>query len=150
MTTENIKKALDAFYTAKRITEILPLLPKGVTPSYIRYLDIIGKLKKSNECIKVSDISLAIGVQRPGVTRTVMEMEKKGYLRKISSSDDGRVTYLEITQEGEKLSKKYNEDVFIPLKEALSSLRDEDLDVTIATINLFYEALTAEEYNGQR
>ena len=77
-------------------------------------------------------------------------METKGYLRKISSSDDGRVTYLEITPEGEKLSKKYNEDVFIPMKEALSSLRDEDLEVTIATINLFYEALTAEENNGQR
>ncbi len=41
MTTEKIKRMLDACYQAKRIRELLPPLPQGVTPSYIQYLDNI-------------------------------------------------------------------------------------------------------------
>ena len=32
---------LDACYQAKRIREMLPALPSGVTPSYIHFLDVI-------------------------------------------------------------------------------------------------------------
>ena len=35
MTTEKIKRMLDACYQAKRIRELLPALPSGVAPSYI-------------------------------------------------------------------------------------------------------------------
>ncbi len=48
----------------------------------------------------MSDISDVMNLPRPGVTRTVKEMETKGYLQKIASPDDGRVTYISITEEG--------------------------------------------------
>ena len=35
MTTEKIKRMLDACYQAKRIRELLAALPNGVAPSYI-------------------------------------------------------------------------------------------------------------------
>ena len=38
MTTEKIKRMLDACYQAKRIRELLPPLPQGVTPSYIQHM----------------------------------------------------------------------------------------------------------------
>ena len=106
MTTEKIKRMLDACYQAKRIRELLPPLPQGVTPSYIQYLDNIHALEKQGIQIKISDISDVMNLPRPSVTRTVKEMETKGYLRKISSPDDGRVTYISITEEGRKLSQK--------------------------------------------
>lgn len=112
MTTEKIKRMLDACYQAKRIRELLPPLPQGVTPSYIQYLDNIHALEKQGIQVKISDISDVMNLPRPGVTRTVKEMETKGYLRKISSPDDGRVTYISITEEGRKLSQKYNEYYF--------------------------------------
>ena len=46
MTNEKIKQMLDACYQAKRIREMLPPLPEGVMPSYIRYLDFIQMLEK--------------------------------------------------------------------------------------------------------
>lgn len=85
MTTEKIKRMLDACYQAKRIRELLPPLPQGVTPSYIQYLDNIHALEKQGIQVKISDISDVMNLPRPGVTRTVKEMETKGYLRKISS-----------------------------------------------------------------
>lgn len=46
MTVENIKALLDACYQAKRARELLPELPKGVSSSYIHYLDTIEGLER--------------------------------------------------------------------------------------------------------
>ena len=39
MDIELLKRMMDACYQAKRIREMLPALPAGVTSSYIHYLD---------------------------------------------------------------------------------------------------------------
>lgn len=105
MTNEKIKRMFDAFYQAKRIRDMLPPLPQGVMPSYIQYLDVIHSLQREKKDIRLSDISDAMNLPRPGVTRTVKEMEAKGYLQKLMSPDDGRVTYISITEKGENLSR---------------------------------------------
>ena len=74
MTNEKIKRMFDACYLAKRIREMLPPLPQGVMPSYIQYMDKIQTMEKQGICVKVSDISDALNIPRPGVTRTVKEM----------------------------------------------------------------------------
>lgn len=100
MTIEKIKAIFDACYLAKRSRDLLPPLPKGVTPSYIHYLDVIESFGQQGVSVKVSDISDALDIPRPGVTRTVKEMQAKGYLRKQTSESDGRVTYITVTEDG--------------------------------------------------
>ena len=78
MTITTIKALLDACYQAKRVRELLPALPKGVTSSYIQYLDTIETLERRGLRVKISDISETLNIPRPGVTRTVKEMEDKG------------------------------------------------------------------------
>ena len=141
MTNKKIKEMLDACYQAKRIREMLPPLPQGVMPSYIQYLDAIQKLEKKDIRVKVSDISDVMNLPRPGVTRTVKEMEKKGYLSKIASPDDGRVTYISITEEGWKLFRKYDENYFGELSADLSDISEEDADCMIRTIAKFYQIM---------
>ena len=132
---------LDACYQAKRIREMLPPLPEGVMPSYIQYLDAIQKLEKKDIHVKVSDISDVMNLPRPGVTRTVKEMEKKGYLSKIASPDDGRVTYISITEEGWKLFRKYDENYFGELSADLSDISEEDADCMIRSLAKFYQSM---------
>ena len=141
MTNKKIKEMLDACYQAKRIREMLPPLPEGVMPTYIQYLDAIQKLEKKDIHVKVSDISDVMNLPRPGVTRTVKEMEKKGYLSKIASPDDGRVTYISITEEGWKLFRKYDENYFGELSADLSDISEEDADCMIRTIAKFYQIM---------
>lgn len=74
MKTESIKALLDACYQAKHIRELLPTLPDGVSPSLIQYLDVIEHLQRRNVCVKISDISDALNIPRPGVTHTVKDM----------------------------------------------------------------------------
>ena len=141
MTNEKVKRMLDACYQAKRIRELLPPLPQGVMPSYIQYMDTIQKLEKQGIKVKISDISDAMNLPRPGVTRTVKEMEAKGYLHKFASKEDGRVTYIAITEEGKKLSHKYDKDYFWELALSLSDISEEDADCMIRTIEKFYQIM---------
>ena len=141
MTNEKIKRMLDACYLAKRIREMLPPLPEGVMPSYIKYLEAVQTLEKNSSHVRVSDISDALDLPRPGVTRTVKEMEQKGYLRKLASSDDRRVTYISITEEGRELSRKYDENYFSELSAYLDDISEEEADCMIRTIGKFYEIM---------
>ena len=138
MDSEKIKRMLDACYMAKRTRELLPKLPDGVSPAYIQYLDVIHTLQKTKEYVKVSDISDALNLPRPGVTRTVKAMEEKGYLKKISSDEDGRVTYIAITKSGEELSDKYDRNYY----SRLDIISDEEADCMIQTIKKFYQVMS--------
>lgn len=147
MTIRKIKDMLDACYQAKRIRDMLPALPDGVTSSYIHYLDIVETLEQRGIDVKVSDISDALKLPRPGVTRTVKEMEEKGYLQKSASPEDGRVTYITTTELGKQLSAKYNETYFKELAPYLSDISEEDADCMIRTIEKFYGVM-CERGNG--
>ncbi len=142
MNVEMIKAMLDACYQAKRVRELLPALPKGVTSSYIQYLDVMGKLEKQGVRVRVSDISDALNLPRPGVTRTVKEMEAKGYLRKDASNEDGRVAFLSITDEGRKLSQTYDEYFFAQLAPHFSDITDEEAMSMIRTIDKIYRHMS--------
>ncbi len=146
MKIENIKALLDACYMAKRARDFLPPLPKGVMPSFIHYLDTIGKLERSGLRVKVSDISDALNIPRPGVTRTVGDMVKKGYLKKIASNEDGRITYLSITPEGQKLSAVFDSEFFSQLQPYLADISDEDARTTIETIEKFYNIMSERKF----
>lgn len=142
MTIEKIKALLDACYQAKRVRELLPTLPKGVTSSYIHYLDMIEHLEQRGVQVKVSDISDTLNIPRPGVTRTVKEMEYDGYLQKTASAEDGRVTYLTITDAGRKLSQTYNAQFFAQLAPLLADISDEEAACTIRTIEKLYQVMS--------
>lgn len=142
MTTRNIKHLLDAFYQAKRVRELMPALPKGVTPAFIHYLDTIAALQQQGVRVKVSDISDALHIPRPGVTRTVKDMVDGGYLEKAASEEDGRVTYLTITEKGRTLSQVFDSEFFAQLAPLLADVSDEDAATTIRTIEKVYQVMS--------
>ncbi len=92
--------------------------------------------------MKISDISDALNLPRPGVTRTVKEMEIKGYLKKIASHDDGRVTYVTSTERGKQLSQKYNEETFNMILPCMDAISEEDAECMVRTIEKFYEIMS--------
>lgn len=141
MNSQKTKDMMDSFYMAKRILDLLPELPEGVLPSYIRYLETVLNLKETHEKVKVSDLSSALNLPRPGVTRTVSSMVEKGYLNKISSKEDGRVTYIEISNKGMALFEKFNREFFNDLSSSLNHISIEEADIMIETIEKFYQVM---------
>ena len=139
MTTTQIKKLLDTCYVAGRVRGLLPPLPQGVLPSY---LDVIHTLSQRGEPVRVSDVSDALDLPRPGVTRTVKEMEAKGYLAKTASAEDRRVTLLNLTEAGQQLYAQYDTEYFRALLPALAGVSDADAACTIRTIETLYRVLS--------
>lgn len=147
MTIDQIKKMMDACYLAKRVRELMPKLPQGVTPSYIQYLDVIQKLEQQKGQVKVSDISDVLELPRPGVTRTVKEMESKGYLRKTTSQEDGRITYITITEDGKRLSDKYDRKYYGELASYFDVIPEEEAEITIQTLKKVYQIMSERRIN---
>ena len=150
MTIELLKRMMDACYQAKRTRDMLPPLPEGVTSSYIQYLDIIEAMQNEGLQAKVSDISDRLSLPRPGVTRTVKEMEQKGYLKKTVSPEDGRVTYLTLTETGQMLSEKYNQQIFSTLASYREGFSEEDAECMIRTIDQFYHIMCERRMNLEK
>lgn len=141
MKSEKVKEMLDSCYMAKRILDMLPKLPEGVLPSYVRYLETIIELEEKNQKVKVSDVSEVLNLPRPGVTRTINAMEEKEYLKKETAKHDGRVTYVTVTKEGKMIFEKYNKDYFQKLALCLNHVSNDEADCMIQTIEKFYEIM---------
>ena len=136
-----IKRMMDACYQAKRVRDLLPALPDGVLPSFIQYLDAIQTLEQQGVQVKVSDLSDALSLPRPGVTRTVKEMETGGYLQKKTSPDDRRITYISITEAGRALSQTYDAEYFSALAPSLDTISEEDARQMVQTMETFYQIM---------
>lgn len=142
MTKEKIKQVMDACYQAKRVRDMMPKLPNGVTPTHIHYLDVITKLELDGTDVKVSDISDELGLPRPGVTKTIKDMERLGFVEKKASEADGRIVYIRRTQAGRDLVDKYVDEYFTGLGEALVDITDESADIMIELIEKLYEVMS--------
>lgn len=147
MTGDKIKEVMDACYLAKRVRDMLPKLPNGVTSSHIHYLDTIRALESSKDRVRVSDISDELGLPRPSVTKTIKDMEKLGFIEKKTTQEDGRVVFISITAAGKDLVDKYVDQCFSELSLEFADISDEDADHMIETIEKLYEVMSRRRYN---
>ena len=132
---------MDACYLAKRVRDLLPTLPNGVTSSHMHYLDTIRKLELKTGSVRVSDISDELGLPKPGVTKTIKDMEKLGLVEKQADKTDGRVVVLKITAAGKALLDEYVDELFGELSRELDDVSDEDADAMIETVEKLYRVM---------
>ena len=142
MTSDKIKEVMDACYLAKRVRDMLPVLPGGVTSSHIHYLDIIRQLESIKDRVKVSDISDVLGLPRPSVTKTIKDMENLGFVKKMTTKEDGRVVFIQLSDSGKSLIDKYVDEYFTSLSKELSDITDEEADIMIEVVEKFYTVMS--------
>ena len=147
MTGDKVREVMDACYLAKRVRDMLPKLPNGVTSSHIHYLDTIRRLESSKDRVRVSDISDELGLPRPSVTKTVKDMEKLGFIEKKTTQEDGRVVFISSTAAGKDLVDKYVDQCFGELSLEFADISDEDADHMIETIEKLYEVMSRRRYD---
>jgi len=70
----------------------------------IHYLDAIRHLDKPS----VSELANYMKVSKPTATIALEKLEKAGYITKVNSSEDRRVSYIHLTQNGLKISNLHD------------------------------------------
>ena len=119
MDTALIKDFFDCCRDAKKILELLPPLPQGLTPRHIQIIDTISQLEEKNGLVKISD--------------------------KASSATDGRVTYVALTNKGKSCCDFYVKRYHNWVSSQLTGIKPDDLICAAKTIRSFYAALKNSE-----
>lgn len=132
-----VPKLLQACHQARQITELQPPLPQGITPRHIHIIHIIQQLHAKQANVRVSQISEALQVTRPSITRMLNELEQLQVIRKYADTQDKRVTNLELTALGKEYYAYYVKAYHQWVSTLLAEMNPEDIQTTIATISRF-------------
>lgn len=141
MTRKGLKQLLDVCFTAKRVTETLPELPKGMKPRQIHVLEAVYEIRQRQEICRVSDVSSRLNITAPSVTKLICELENFGMLVKKADSRDKRIALLYLTPEGEKCVKKYVFDFHRDWVASLQEITDEQVQETVNVIEKLQQTM---------
>jgi DNA-binding MarR family transcriptional regulator len=81
----------------------------------------LDKISNTQYC-PVQEIGQRLGFTKSGATRIVNSLEKKGYVKKMTSSEDARVCCVVITASGEKIIKDADERYLEKLNQLLAKM----------------------------
>ena len=129
-----VKDFLSACQDAKRITELMPPLPKGMSPRHIYVIDAVFQLSQCQEKVMVSDVSRLLGVTRPSIPQVIQAMEKLKVLTKIPDQEDKRIVHIALTPLGKEYYDFYVGGYHSWLAGNFQDISPEDLSVAASTI----------------
>ena len=103
--------------------------PKGLDGECCENLSMpeflaLEKVAETRDC-PVQDVGLQLGFTKSGATRIVNRMEKKGYVQKIKSHEDGRICCVVITESGEKVLRSAEETYSRKIEQLFSMMPKE-------------------------
>lgn len=76
--------------------------------------------------IKVSELSRVVSISMPGVSQTISTLEKHGYVKRIASSKDRRLVYVNLTEAGTQLEADVSKSCYQIYNEAATLLGEQD------------------------
>ncbi|MEL3961280.1 MarR family transcriptional regulator [Lysinibacillus endophyticus] len=95
-----IEAVMNSLFVAKKTFEALPPLPPGIKPIYHRVLNLLYLNKEQEKEFRVSELSVAMDMQLPNMTKIINEMTDAGLVQKVRSNQDKRAVFIQITEEG--------------------------------------------------
>lgn len=140
MTDKMIRNLLDSCFLAKKITEMMPKLPKNVKPRHIHIITSIAISKRADPP-RVSDVSNDLNVTMPSITKLINEMELMKIIEKSPVIGDKRAFNLTLTPLGLEYYQTYVVEYHGRLADEFSMLDFNDCQIMINTIKRLYEGI---------
>lgn len=141
MNNEQIRLLLDACFMAKKITETMPALPKGIKPRHIHVITYVAEQSTGGDAVRVSDVSVGLKVTLPSITKLVHELEEQKLVTKSACSGDKRAIALTLTTKGMEYYQVYVIQYHNRLLQELEQMREDECVTAIATIKQLYHAV---------
>lgn len=111
------------------------------------HLSVIGLLAVkeyqmlTHEGAKISDIAKKLVISKPAATQIINDYEKKGLILRKTDNNDKRITYIRLTEEGEKSLKQSKEELHKAFDIVVDNLGEEDFEEFIRLIKKFNDSL---------
>ena len=102
-----------------------------LTRKQIYYLDVINQMKNPT----LSEISDRLGLSKPSVTVFVEKLVQQGYLEKVKSDEDRRVSHIHLGEKGNMVARLHDtihERIEMHLTQ---SLNDAEIEQLAAILN---------------
>ena len=95
------------------------LIEEGIEDLVPAYGNILTALYNNNGRLMMKDIAAIVGKDKSTITALIKSLLKLGYVKKIKSKQDKRITYIELTEKSytiknkfEKISNELNQKAF--------------------------------------
>lgn len=154
MTSQIVKDILDSCYTAKKILALLPPLPRGMRPRHIDVIDAIFELEVGQKSVRVSQVSRALRLTAPSVTKLINELQALGAVVKTDDPADKRATLVRLTDLGRAVHEAHVVRFHLKLAEAFSEIDAADRRAMMRTIQTVYaqtrKVLDAREFHAAK
>jgi Transcriptional regulators len=142
MTTDNrVVPILEALWLAKKATECMPELPAGLKPSHIRVLDAIYRQRQRTGCVRVMDVSTAMHITKPSITKLLNELVELAAVRKSMADADKRIVLVELTAFGEQCVQSYVVEYHAMLAQYFAKLAPDKYRTMIEAIEYIYQSM---------
>lgn len=138
MTSQIVKEILDSCFTAKKILSLLPPLPQGMRPRHIDVIDAVFALERRQNSVRVSEVSRALRLTAPSVTKLINELRALGVLAKTDDPADRRATLVRLTESGRAIYDEHVARFHLKLAEAFSEIDAADRRAMTKTIQKVY------------
>ena len=89
-------------------------------------------------CIK--DLAQILKLDKSGVSRSVEELVKKGYILRQPSEKDRRSVVLTLTKSGKERYNKIEADMYTEFKKVFSKIKKSDQDKVLEALRIYNEA----------
>jgi DNA-binding MarR family transcriptional regulator len=85
------------------------LLEKGINDIVPSYGNILTVLYDNNGQLKMNEIGKILGKDKSTITTLVNNLEKRGYVEKVRSSEDKRAVYVSLTDKARQIEPVFNQ-----------------------------------------
>ena len=94
--------------------------------------------RKPGICIK--ELAGILKIDKSGVSRSVEELVKKGFVTREPSKTDRRSVVLKLTESGKARFEKIEKDMYIEFKKVFSMIGKSDQDKVLDALRIYNEA----------
>ena len=135
MTVQLAQELMECIDTIEHLGDYFPPFPEGMYSRHLRVLNKIAAFNLKTEHPLPSDISEMMNVTRPGVTRTLKELEEMGYIERQVDRLDKRMSRLMLTQKGWKIYTDYSEACHTDLIRVLEDMDEKQIQEAVDVWN---------------
>jgi len=102
-------------------------------------------LASEHQLCSMQEIAKDLGFTKSGATRVVNRLEKKGYIKRQRSPEDGRICCVKATPRGSMLVQSVSRDKEVRIAKIMSRIDPAMQAIIQAALRSFVEAIQAEE-----